>query len=188
MTAAWRWFRALPLWAQIVGWLLGWWLLIIALLWRAPLSPRWRWGLSGGWLIVVLALVAGAAGSGSDDAPAAVAPLVATVTSSATLAAPTATATPTRTPSPTRTPTPTASPTPTRTATPARTATPSPAATVRTVTEASAPCLDGQVKANRNSGIYHQPGQRDYERTTANVACFDTAAQAEAAGYRPAQR
>ncbi len=36
--------------------------------------------------------------------------------------------------------------------------------------------------------IYHAPGQRDYENTTANVQCFNTEAEAQAAGYRRAQR
>ncbi|MGH2370457.1 MAG: hypothetical protein ACRDI2_19960 [Chloroflexota bacterium] len=58
----------------------------------------------------------------------------------------------------------------------------------RQQTSASAPCLSGQIKANRNSGIYHAPGQRDYARTRANVACYDTEGQAAAAGYRPARR
>lgn len=50
------------------------------------------------------------------------------------------------------------------------------------------PCQPGQIKGNRNSMIFHAPGQRDYEKTQANVQCFDTAAQAEAAGYRQALR
>ncbi len=58
----------------------------------------------------------------------------------------------------------------------------------RPVTADSAPCREGQIKGNRNSMIYHAPGQRDYARTTANVVCFDTEAQAQAAGYRRAQR
>lgn len=62
------------------------------------------------------------------------------------------------------------------------------AAPQRPVTADSAPCREGQIKGNRNSMIYHAPGQRDYARTTANVACFDTEAQAVAAGYRRAQR
>jgi len=52
----------------------------------------------------------------------------------------------------------------------------------------AAPCQPGQIKGNRNSDIYHAPGQRDYERTYANVQCFDTEAEAQAAGYRRAQR
>lgn len=49
------------------------------------------------------------------------------------------------------------------------------------------PCLPGQVKANRNSRIYHVPGGGSYARTTANVTCFDTEADAELAGYRKAR-
>ncbi len=65
---------------------------------------------------------------------------------------------------------------------------PPPAPPARTISAESAPCFVGQVKGNRNSMIYHAPGQRDYARTTANVECFDTEAQAQAAGYRRAQR
>lgn len=186
---AWRWFRARPLWAQALGWLLAWWLLAVVLLWRAPLAPRWKLWLSGGWAIIVLAIFGAVAGAGGDDgrqaaatatpAPRTAVPLVAT-------SSPVPTASPARTPSPTRTPSPSPSPSPARTA--SVPPTPSPTPGPRAVTEASAPCLDGQIKANRNSGIYHQPGQRDYERTTANVACFDTEAEAVAAGYRRAQR
>jgi len=50
------------------------------------------------------------------------------------------------------------------------------------------PCAPGQIKGNRNSGVYHAPGQRDYARTTANVECFDSEAEAQAAGYRKASR
>lgn len=50
------------------------------------------------------------------------------------------------------------------------------------------PCAEGQVKGNRNSRIYHAPGQRDYAKTYANVACFNTEGEAVAAGFRKAQR
>jgi hypothetical protein len=52
----------------------------------------------------------------------------------------------------------------------------------------AAPCQPGQIKGNRNSKIYHMPGQRDYARTYANVECFNTEAEAIAAGYRKAKR
>jgi len=39
------------------------------------------------------------------------------------------------------------------------------------------------VKANDNSGIYHLPGGRSYERTVAE-RCYATAEAAEADGYR----
>lgn len=65
---------------------------------------------------------------------------------------------------------------------------PTRAPTPRVQTAGSAPCLSGQIKANRESDIYHTPAQRDYERTQANVACFDTVEQARAAGFRPAER
>lgn len=50
------------------------------------------------------------------------------------------------------------------------------------------PCQQGQVKGNLNSMIYHWPGARDYSKTFSNVQCFDTDAEAEAAGFRRAQR
>lgn len=34
----WRWFRRLSTWIQVVGWLIGFWLLILVLLWRTPWS------------------------------------------------------------------------------------------------------------------------------------------------------
>ena len=45
------------------------------------------------------------------------------------------------------------------------------------------PCEPGQTKGNRNSGIYHPPGGSYYARTYANVQCFDTEAEAAAAGF-----
>ena len=42
------------------------------------------------------------------------------------------------------------------------------------------------IKANNNSGIYHLPGGRFYERTVAE-RCYSTAEAAEADGYRPAK-
>jgi len=42
------------------------------------------------------------------------------------------------------------------------------------------------VKANDNSGIYHVPGGRFYNRTVAE-RCYTTAVAAEADGYRPAK-
>lgn len=54
--------------------------------------------------------------------------------------------------------------------------------------DASAPCAAGQLKGNRKSHIFHAPGQRDYAKVHADVACFDTADQATSAGYRAAKR
>jgi hypothetical protein len=45
------------------------------------------------------------------------------------------------------------------------------------------PGQEGQIKANRNSGKYHVPGSQFYAKTYDNVVCFDTEAEAEAAGY-----
>ena len=42
------------------------------------------------------------------------------------------------------------------------------------------------VKANANSGIYHVPGGRSYNRTVAE-RCYASAEAAEADGYRPAK-
>jgi hypothetical protein len=45
-------------------------------------------------------------------------------------------------------------------------------------------CPDGfPIKANDNSGIYHVPGGRFYERTRPE-RCYPTAEAAEADGYR----
>ena len=48
-------------------------------------------------------------------------------------------------------------------------------------------CPDGYpVKANDNSGIYHVPGGRFYDRTVAE-RCYADADDALADGYRPAK-
>lgn len=100
-----------------------------------------------------------------------------------------ATAIPTRPPA-------TFTPKPAPTIAPAPTAIPAPAAPVftqetgsrRRVDPAWWPCAEGQVKGNRNSGIYHAPGMRDYAYTFSNVACFKSEAEAVNAGFRRAQR
>ena len=52
------------------------------------------------------------------------------------------------------------------------------------VTPVDGACPDGYpIKANDNSGIYHVPGGRFYERTRAE-RCYPTAESAEADGYR----
>lgn len=101
---------------------------------------------------------------------------------------PVATARPTSTPRPVATntsqPAPTAAP-----KAPPPTAPPTAMPTPQAATSAgSAPCEFGQVKGNRESRIYHAPGQRDYARTRQNVQCFDSEADARAAGYRRAER
>jgi endonuclease YncB( thermonuclease family) len=58
----------------------------------------------------------------------------------------------------------------------------------RQPTDASWPCLEGQIKANRNSGIYHVPAGQSSARTRANVECFDTEEQARTGGFRRALR
>jgi len=52
----------------------------------------------------------------------------------------------------------------------------------------SFPCADGQIKGNVNSNKYHVPSGQSYAKTVENVICFDTAAQAEAAGFIRAKR
>lgn len=47
---------------------------------------------------------------------------------------------------------------------------------------------ENPVKGNRNSMIYHAPGQRDYDKTVNNVEYFCTEQDAIDAGYRKAQR
>lgn len=47
----------------------------------------------------------------------------------------------------------------------------------------------GPIKANMSSGIYHSPGQRDYNKISVNnVTWFSSAKAAEDAGYTAAQR
>jgi hypothetical protein len=55
-------------------------------------------------------------------------------------------------------------------------------------TASSTPCLYGQVKASRDSGIFQVPSGRFYSWATGNMICFDTAPGALEAGFRPAQR
>jgi hypothetical protein len=63
-----------------------------------------------------------------------------------------------------------------------------PLGSAREQSEASAPCLAGQIKANRNSGIYHVPGGASYAVTKVNVVCYDVEDGAQAAGFRRALR
>lgn len=50
------------------------------------------------------------------------------------------------------------------------------------------PCLEGQIKGNRDSKKYHVPGGQFYARTYEGVDCFDSAAAAEAAGFVRSKR
>lgn len=113
----------------------------------------------------------------------------------------TATPGPTATAIPTRTPAPSATPRPTATARPSATARPTADPAVQQATQAAFqtsqaereaarafPCRPGQVKGNRNSGIYHTSIGADYAETQENVQCLDTAAEAEAAGFRASRR
>jgi hypothetical protein len=108
---------------------------------------------------------------------------------------PTAPVSPTTTETPTNVPTPTSITPPTAsvaTSTPPPTSAPSgsdnPTFSGDVVDPSWWPCQQGQIKANRNSGIYHVPGGAFYARTYENVECFNTEANAQAAGYRRAQR
>jgi hypothetical protein len=62
-----------------------------------------------------------------------------------------------------------------------------PASTARWVEPDDGECpLSHPIKANDNSGIYHVPGGRFYERTGAE-RCYANADDAEADGYRAAK-
>ena len=48
---------------------------------------------------------------------------------------------------------------------------------------------NGPIKANMSSGVYHVPGQRDYNKIKIdNVTWFSSTEAAEKAGYRAAKR
>jgi hypothetical protein len=74
------------------------------------------------------------------------------------------------------------------TAEPASTHAPAPAHDQRSwVAPVDGRCPDGYpIKANDNSGIFHVPGGRFYERTVPE-RCYADAADAEADGYRRAK-
>jgi hypothetical protein len=62
-----------------------------------------------------------------------------------------------------------------------------PGPTTRWVPPVDGACPDGYpIKANDNSGIYHVPGGRSYDRTVPE-RCYADAADAEADGYRAAK-
>lgn len=50
------------------------------------------------------------------------------------------------------------------------------------------PCAQGQIKANNNSGKYHSPDGQFYAKTYEDVQCFNTAAEADAAGFVASKR
>lgn len=62
----WRRFRRWPTWVQVIGWLLGWWLLIPVLAWRSALPVRAKWAISGA---VAVVLVVGLATTGQSPTP-----------------------------------------------------------------------------------------------------------------------
>ncbi len=53
-------------------------------------------------------------------------------------------------------------------------------------TKAAINC-DGKIKVS-SSGIYHLPGGAFYKKVTKPIRCFDTEAEAKAAGYRKSSR
>ena len=55
-------------------------------------------------------------------------------------------------------------------------------------TASSTPCLYGQVKASRDSGIFQVPSGRFYSWATGDMICFDTTALALEVGFRPRDR
>lgn len=58
-------------------------------------------------------------------------------------------------------------------------------------TQSSTPASTGQgiIKGNKNSKIYHLPGQKDYDKISPkNIVYFNSEAEAQAAGYRVAKR
>jgi DNA-entry nuclease len=60
-----------------------------------------------------------------------------------------------------------------------------------TAAQAASQVTTGQSKeiiGNKNSHIYHVPGQAGYKMNAANAVYFSTEAQAQAAGYRKALR
>jgi hypothetical protein len=84
-------------------------------------------------------------------------------------------ATSTPAPSPPRSPSPSPAPTPT-----------APAAPERWCEPVDGNCPEGYPVKVAKSGIYHVPGGRSYERTTA-YRCYMNAEHAEADGYRRAK-
>lgn len=96
---------------------------------------------------------------------------------------------PTEPPEATRAPRPSAAPKPTETLvptfTPAPSITPNPNikhAGVAPLNKDDCP-PDYLIKGNKNSGLYHTPGDRGYEQTDPE-RCFATIADAEAAGFK----
>ena len=63
---AWLKFRHWPLWAQVVAWVLGWWLLVPLLAWRSGLPPWAKVALSVFFFVTFL----GAGFNGQSDRPA----------------------------------------------------------------------------------------------------------------------
>lgn len=54
----------------------------------------------------------------------------------------------------------------------------------------STEAAEGEIRGNKNSKVYHCPGQRDYEKMedSKNLVIFETEEEAQAAGYRKAKQ
>jgi hypothetical protein len=99
---AWTGFRRWPTWAQVLGWLVGFWLLLTILAWRSTLPVPAKWVVTGGAVVFLIA-VAASGGSPSSENAAGTSPsatLAPQSTAPASLPPP-STATPTQTPTPT---------------------------------------------------------------------------------------
>ena len=53
----WFWFCGLPLWVQLVGWILGFWLLVPLLIWRTSWTLPWKAALTLPFALLLLAAV-----------------------------------------------------------------------------------------------------------------------------------
>ncbi len=63
---SWTAFRRWPNWAQVIGWLLGWWLLVPILAWRSAFPPTAKVAAT---LVVAVLIVAAAVSGGASSAP-----------------------------------------------------------------------------------------------------------------------
>ncbi|MDM8531046.1 hypothetical protein QUF63_07725 [Anaerolineales bacterium HSG25] len=99
------------------------------------------------------------------------------------------TPTPTATPIPTSTPIPKATPKPTAMPQSSESSDSSnPTSNNKEVDPPWRPCTKNQIKGNKNSKKYHVPSGQYYAKTYLNVECFNTTAEAEAAGFVASQR
>lgn len=148
----------------------------------APRKSRRLLKIVGGALAVLFAI--GLIGSCAKPAADTTAPVQATVA----VATAVPTVRPTEAPKPTAVPATPAPAKPTQAPAPPTAPVKAAAATSAAVAATSGDCpADHPLKGNAGSKIFHRPGGASYARTNAEQ-CFDTAASAEAAGYRAAAR